>query len=71
MCAAVGSWFFTVTDSDSEWITGVNVVTGGILCVLQKAVGTLQSPDCDTEWIIGVNVVTGGVLCVLQTAVGS
>ena len=39
--------------------------------MLQRAVGSLQSPDCDTEWIIGVNVVTGGVLCVLQTAVGS
>ena len=42
-----------------------------LLCVLQTAVGSLQSPDCDTEWLIGVNVVTGGVLCVLQTAVGS
>ena len=35
-------------------------MTGGVLCVLQTAVGSLQSPDCDTEWIIGVNVVTGG-----------
>ena len=41
------------------------------MCVLQTAVGSLQSPDCDTKWIIGVNVVTGGVLCVLQTAVCS
>ena len=41
------------------------------MCVLQTAVGSLQSPDCDTEWIVGVNVVTGGVLCVPQTAVGS
>ena len=41
------------------------------MCVLQTAVGSLQSPDCDTEWIIGVNIVTGGVLCVLQTAVAS
>jgi len=33
------------------------------LCVLQTAVGSLQSADCDTEWLIGTNVVTGGVLC--------
>jgi hypothetical protein len=33
------------------------------LCVLQTAVGSLQSPDCDTEWIICVNVGTGGGLC--------
>jgi hypothetical protein len=33
------------------------------LCVLQAAVGSLQSADCDTEWLIGINVVTGGVLC--------
>jgi hypothetical protein len=32
------------------------------LCVLQTAVGSLQSADCDTEWLIGVNVVTGWVL---------
>ena len=56
MCAADSSWFFTVTDSDSEWITGVNVVTGGVLCVLQIAVASLQLPDCDTEWKICVNV---------------
>ena len=49
-------------DCDTEWIIGVNVVCGGILCVLQTAVAYLQSPDCDTEWIIGVNVVTGRVL---------
>ena len=33
------------------------------LCVLQTAVGSLQSPECDTEWIICVNVGTGGGLC--------
>ena len=44
---------------------------GRVLCVLQTAVASLQSPDCDTEWIIGVNIVNGGVLCVLQTAVAS
>ena len=33
------------------------------LCVLQTAVGSLQSADCDNEWLIGINVVTGGVLC--------
>ena len=43
--------------------TAANVVTGGVLCVLQRAVVSLQSPDCDTEWTIGVNVETGGVLC--------
>jgi len=32
------------------------------LCVLQTAVGSLQSPDSDTEWIICVNVGTGGGL---------
>ena len=48
-------------DCDTEWIIGVNVVTGGVLCVLQAAVGSLQSTDCYTEWIIGGNVVTGVV----------
>ena len=38
-------------------------MTGGVLCVLQTTVASLQLPDCDTEWIIGVNVVTGVVLC--------
>ena len=33
------------------------------LCVLQTAVGSLQSPDCDTEWMICINVGTGGGLC--------
>jgi len=51
------------TDCGTEWIIGVNVVTGRVLCMLQIAVGSLQSTDCDTEWIIGVNVVTG-VVCV-------
>jgi len=32
------------------------------LCVLQTAVGSLQSPDCDTAWIICINVGTGVVL---------
>ena len=27
-------------DCDTEWIIGVNVVTGGVLCVLQTAVGS-------------------------------
>ena len=58
MCAADSSWFFTVTDSDSEWITGVNVVTGRVLFVLQTAVASLQIPDSDTEWKIGVNVMS-------------
>ena len=47
-------------DCDTEWLIGVNVVTGEVLCVLQTTVASLQSPDCDTEWIIRVNVVTGG-----------
>ena len=34
-----------------------------LLCVLQRAVASLQSAVCDTEWLIGINVVTGGVLC--------
>ena len=46
-------------DCDTEWIIGVNVMTGWVFCVLQTAVASLQSPDCDNEWIIGVNVVTG------------
>ena len=32
-------------DCDTDWIIGVNVVTEGILCVLQTAVVSLQSPD--------------------------
>ena len=39
--------------------------------MLQKVVGSLQSPDCDTEWKIDVNIATGVVLCVLQTALAS
>ena len=68
MLAADSSSFFTDTDNDSVWINGVNVVTGGVLCVLQTAVSSLQSPDCDIEWIIGVNVVIEGVCvcCRLQ-----
>ena len=38
------------------------------LCVLQTAVGSLQSADCDTEWLIGINVVTGGVLCAADSS---
>ena len=64
--SAVGS--LQSLDCDSEWIIGVNVVTGVVLCVLQTVVVSLQSRDCDTEWIIGVNVVTVGVLCVLQNS---
>ena len=45
MSAADSSCFFQSTDCDTEWINGVNVVTGGVLCVLQTAVFSLQSPD--------------------------
>ena len=31
-------------------------------CVLQTAVGSLESADCDTECLIVINIVTGGVL---------
>ena len=51
---------FQSPDCDTEWIIGVNVVTGGVLCVLHTAVASLQSPDCDIEWIIGVNVCLEG-----------
>ena len=62
---AVGS--LQSPDCDTEWIIGVNVVTGRVLCVLQTAVGSLQSPDCDTEWIIGVNVgLEGFCVCCRQ-----
>ena len=71
MCCRQQLFLYSHRTFDNEWIIGVNVVTGGVLCVLQTAVVSLQSPDCDTEWIIGVNVVTGEVLCELQTAVGS
>ena len=62
MCCR-NSCFLQLPDCDTEWIIGVNVVTGGVLCVLQTVVASLQSPDCDTEFLIGVNVVTGKVLC--------
>jgi hypothetical protein len=39
-----------------------------VICVPQKAVGSLQSADCDTEWLIGINVVTGGVLCAADSS---
>ena len=32
-------------DCDTEWLIGVNIVTGGVGCVLQTAVGSLQSPE--------------------------
>ena len=58
MCAADSSCFLQPPDCDTEWIIGVNVVTGGVLCVLQTADASLQSPDCDPEWKIGVNIMS-------------
>ena len=71
MCCRQQLFLYSHRTFDTEWIIGVNVVTGGDLCVLQTEVASLQTPDCNTEWIIGVNVVTGGVFCVLKTAVAS
>ena len=37
-------------------------------CVLQTAVGSLQSTDFVTEWLIVINVVTGGFLCAADSS---
>ena len=58
MCCRQQLLLYSQRTFDNEWIIGVNVVTGGILCVLQTAVASLQLPDCDTEWKIGVNVMS-------------
>ena len=45
MCVQTAVASLQSTDCNTEWIIGVNVVTEGVLCVLQTAVFSLQSPD--------------------------